>query len=366
MRVAFVGTNDRRLDRYPPGGGIESQVWPLARHMASRGHDVHILTRFRGKPKESVAGVTIHGVPSDHLDPRVSSLLFSRRSRTKVEAIGPDLVYLSEKLTSYAVSRTQFPKVYYTHNKDTFQDYRRNVRVNPLKVAAARALEDRVMGRCDLIICPTVGYREELRDRGFDNTEVIPPGIELDAYADGGDQEFLFFSGQLHPVKGVKYLVEAFAFLQDGFPNFSLLVGGDGPRRRALEAMAAKLSPGGRIRFRPWSTREELLGDFARCSAYVLPSLSESFGIVTLEAMASGKPVVASDISGPRDILRHGVDGYLVPPGDSPALAVALEELMLDPALRRRMGASGRRRASEFHIRDICRRMESAMEKVVS
>lgn len=365
MRIAFVGTNDPHLDRYPPGGGIESQVWALAQHLCRSGHEVHILTRFRGRARETHGAVTLHGIPSDQPDPRLSALRFSLGARRAVERLRPDLVYMAEKLTSYAVARTPFRKVYYTHNKDTFEDYRRFGRPNPLKITLARALENRLMARCDLILCPTLGYRAELADRGFTNTEVIPPGIAADNYRDLGDHGYIFFSGQLHRVKGIRYLLEAFARLRPNFPEYHLLIGGDGPHRPTLERLAARLSLGDAIQFRPWGSREQFLEDLASCSVYTLPSLSESFGIVTLEAMASGKPVVATDVNGPRDVVRHGVDGYLCSPADAGDLARWLGRLLADPDRRRLMGASGRERAAAYDLEVICERMERTFEGLV-
>lgn len=367
MRIAFVGTNDPRLDRYPPGGGIEYQVWSQARRMARDGHDVHILTRFRGKPSYSQEEVTMHGVPSGVPTSGMSALWFSLNACKILRRLEPDVIYLSEKLTSYFVSKMAYPKLYYTHNKDTFLDYRENLRPNPLKVALACAIENRVMTRSSLVCCPTEGYRKELAERGFTNTTVIPPGVEIDDYRDSGDCKFVFFSGQLHRVKGVRYLLEAFAVIHPQFPDHRLVIGGEGPEEHRLRTLARKLSMAKHVEFRPWISRAEVLHQFATCTVYVLPSLSESFGIVALEAMASKKPVIASDVSGPRDVIRHGKDGYLFEPGERDQLACYLEELLVDPRRRARMGASGRRRVEEkFNMDAICKNLSEIISGVMA
>lgn len=367
MRTVFVGTNDPELDRYPPGGGIESQIWPLAQHLSASGHDVHILTRLRAEAREKPYSVHIHEVASRAPSTVMSHLRFSANCRKIIEKLRPDVTYLAEKLTSMAISRTRFAKVYYTHNKDTFRDYRLHGHSSPLRTGFARMIENRVMRRCNLIICPTEDYRIELAERGFTNTVVIPHGIQVRDYQNLGDRKFVFFTGQLHRVKGIDCLLKAFARIHPEFPEYSLVVGGEGPERGRLERDARMFQLARHVRFRSWCDRSELLTEFATCSVYVLPSLAESFGIVVLEAMASGKPVIASNIAGPRNVIRHGVDGLLFEPGNATELAECLRRLLADVNLRSRMGAQGRQRVAEhYDIQPVCEAMERTLIGVVS
>lgn len=185
----------------------------------------------------------------------------------------------------------------------------------------------------------------------------------------GGPFEVLFV-GRLVERKGVHVLLEALSRLEDP-PPVRLRVVGDGPERGALEARAARLGVGGRVRFEGFVPREELEARFAGCDAFVLPAVvdvkgdTEGLGVVLLEAMSYGKPVVASAAGGIVDIVRDGRNGLLVPPGDAEALAAALRALRDDPPRAREMGARGREDvAAGFSWPVIIDRLEGVYREV--
>ena len=139
---------------------------------------------------------------------------------------------------------------------------------------------------------------------------------------------FVLYAGRLSPEKGVLELVEA----ADGFP---LVIVGDGPLRDRV--------PGARG-FVPHDELELLYG---RAAIIAVPSYREGFGVVCAEAMAQGRPVVASAVGGLLDLVVDGETGVHVPPGDVPALRAALERLLADRSLRERMGEAARARVRE-------------------
>ena len=157
----------------------------------------------------------------------------------------------------------------------------------------------------------------------------------------GGFQ--VLFVGRLVERKGVKHLIDAVRRMP-GDLRARLVVIGDGPERQRLEAL------GGQVEFRGRVSDEELRATYARSDVLVLPSIvdargdTEGLGVVLLEAMSYGVPVVASDIGGITDIVEHDSSGLLVPPGDPAALAQALERLARDPALASRIGEAGEQR----------------------
>jgi L-malate glycosyltransferase len=170
---------------------------------------------------------------------------------------------------------------------------------------------------------------------GIDTRQWIP-----DEHAGGGED--MLFLASLHAYKGIFVLLEAFARLSAEFPSSRLLIAGTGPEEPEVDR---------RIRATPALSRVRLLGPLDRhrvksamqaCAVYCLPSYGEPFGMSALEAMACGKPIVATDAGG----LRHLVadeGGRRVPPGDANALANALREILAAPELRRRMGKHNRR-----------------------
>jgi glycosyltransferase involved in cell wall biosynthesis len=144
----------------------------------------------------------------------------------------------------------------------------------------------------------------------------------------------VLYAGRLSPEKGIEELVAA----ADGL---KLVVAGDGPLRARVP---------GALGFVPHG---ELEGLYARAAVVACPSRREGFGVACLEAMAHARPVVATDVGGLRDLVVDGETGLVVPPRDPAALRAALDRLLADPALRRRLGSAGRRRAQERFSWDV-------------
>ena len=194
--------------------------------------------------------------------------------------------------------------------------------------------------------------------------KVIPNGVDLRQYGDAppfarwrdGTPNILFL-GRFESRKGLMYLLRAYYQLRlEGLACRLLLVGA-GPRRprRAVHRHAAA----GRRRDARARVRRDKVRAFATADIFVSPATGqESFGIVLLEAMAAGKPIVCSDIHGYKGVVRRNEQALLVPPRDSEALAAALAHLLRDPVLRERMGRSGRERAAQFGWENITAKVE--------
>jgi glycosyltransferase involved in cell wall biosynthesis len=174
----------------------------------------------------------------------------------------------------------------------------------------------------------------------------------------------ILFVGRLVKRKGVNHLIEAVQRLPAGL-RARLTVIGDGPERAAL---ADQVKAGGledRVNFRGRVADADLKESYSASDVFVLPSIvdpqgdTEGLGVVLLEAMTYGVPVVGSDIGGITDIIENGESGLLVPPADADQLARALERLALDPALAARLGAAGERRVrAEFGWPEIMRKWD--------
>jgi glycosyltransferase involved in cell wall biosynthesis len=183
---------------------------------------------------------------------------------------------------------------------------------------------------------------------------IIPFGAAVDApaqpppYTYDGTRPFeLLFVGRLVERKGVHLLLDALASLSPDRPVV-LSVVGDGPDRVKLEEQARRLGLAGRAVFHGFVTKEELQRRLETCDAFVLPAVidakgdTEGLGVVLIEAMSYARPVIASAAGGIVDIVSDGRNGFLVPPGDPPALADAVGRMMDDPAAARQLGLNGR------------------------
>ncbi len=161
--------------------------------------------------------------------------------------------------------------------------------------------------------------------------------------------------GNLYPVKGHQYLLEAVAALDAPAGDVLVAIAGRGDLQTELEALARHLGLGTRVRFLGFRT--DVPAILASADVFVMPSLSEGLPMALIEAMLAGTAVVASSVGGIPELVRDGVHGLLVPPGDSAALASALRLVTEDSALRKRLGAAARERAErEFTVEAMTRR----------
>jgi glycosyltransferase involved in cell wall biosynthesis len=191
----------------------------------------------------------------------------------------------------------------------------------------ARRVSRRLVRRARAVICASGALAEEARALGAHDVRVIPSGVALpEAVAAPDEPPHVLYVGRLSEEKGVRELAEA----ARGLP---LVVVGDGPLRDLFPDHIGFVPPAAVGRY------------YERCSVVVVPSRREGYGMAAREAMARGRPVVATRAGGLPDAVEDGVTGLLVPPGDPAALRGALERLLGDAELRRRLGAAGRERA---------------------
>lgn len=182
---------------------------------------------------------------------------------------------------------------------------------------------------------------------------VLPNAVDVERFAKAEpwptDERAILFVGRHEERKGLEVLLDAFSQLDR---DARLWVAGEGPQTEHLKARGIpSVDWLGRI------SNEELASRLRAASVFCAPSLyGESFGIVLLEAMAAGAPVVASDISGYRDVARQDREAVLVPPGESEELTVALRRLLDDDALIRRLVETGRERAAMYSMRSLAER----------
>ncbi len=159
--------------------------------------------------------------------------------------------------------------------------------------------------------------------------------------------------GRLVEQKGFCHLLAALPAVLRDFPRVHLLVAGDGHLRGELEAQARSLDAPAKVHF--LGIRDDVPDLLAAADVFVLPSLWEGLPIALLEAMGAGKPVVATRVEGVEDVVEDAVNGLLVPPGDSAALAEAITRLLVDADLRAALGRRARRRVEQdFTIEKMC------------
>jgi len=180
-----------------------------------------------------------------------------------------------------------------------------------------------------------------------------------------GWQRTALGAGRLETEKGFDLLIRAFAGLAADFPEWGLMICGEGSQRSDLESLVTRLGLGGRVRLP--GTRQHFFATLNKADLFVLPSRHEGFGNALVEAMGCGLPAIATDCwSEPPGIVRHGEDGLLVPPDDVDTLAAAMAELMADPEKRRRLGQRAKAAAERFDLDRVMVSWDELLDAVIS
>jgi glycosyltransferase involved in cell wall biosynthesis len=182
---------------------------------------------------------------------------------------------------------------------------------------------------------------------------VVPNGVDLDEPARPEPLELPFYRfvlamGRVVEKKGFDLLIDAFGQVASQVTDVGLVIGGEGAARPALMAQAETAGLSDRVLFPGRLGRGQVAWATREAAVFVLPSRVEPFGIVVLEAMSAGAPVVVSSRGGAREIVRDGIDGLVADPFDTDALAGALTRVLAEPALGMRLVASAKARVKEF------------------
>ncbi len=235
----------------------------------------------------------------------------------------------------------------------------------PVASLAVRVTERLLARVTDCIVTISPLQRDEIvntfRIAPPDRVRVVPLGLELDDLlalpACGGGlrsslglepaQIVFGYVGRLVPIKDLPTLLQAFALACRRVPRACLVIVGDGPMRAGLQQRAAELGVGGAVRFIGWC--RDLPAVYATFDVVVLSSRNEGTPVALIEAMAAGRPVVATSVGGVPDVVVPGETGILVPPGDPVALADAMVRLAEDADGRRQLAAAARQTVFRYH-----------------
>jgi glycosyltransferase involved in cell wall biosynthesis len=161
--------------------------------------------------------------------------------------------------------------------------------------------------------------------------------------------EQVLFVGRLTPEKGTSILLHAFARLKERFPHAELVLIGEGPEKQHLQELARALECHNQIRFVGWVPHDELAPFYLNARVVAVSSLHESYGRVIAEAMSLGRPVVASDTEGARELIQHEQTGFIVPTNDAAAMADRIEHLLANPDVAAEVGARARQFIRRIH-----------------
>jgi D-inositol-3-phosphate glycosyltransferase len=358
--------------RYPPApGGVERHVEEVSRRLVARGQPVTVYTSrlYREFPWQlfpsdfveppTPPGLRVERIPAWSL-PGELHYPFFRGLYRRLVADRPELMHVHTYGTNHAAvarryhRRTGVPYVITAHYHPIWSIHGGRLR-HSIRGFYDRRLAAPIVGEAARLIVQTHEEERLIRTNGFQlpRVEIIPPGYSpatppaeptVFRRTFQIDGPFVLFVGRLASNKGLRALVEAFADLHRRDPTaYLVLVGADGGEQANVERRVKELGLTDRVRLTGFVPDESLLAaGFREARLFALPSQYEAFGLVLLEALAQGTPVVASRVGGIPEFIEDGKAGRLIPPEDAGALAAAFQELWEDEATRVRWGTYGR------------------------
>ena len=393
--IAVVSVHTSPLAR--PGtrdsGGLNVYVRSLAAEMAKRGHTMDIFTRRTddGSPEitaldDRTRVIQVEAGPLDadkraqrrHLEEfRLGVMRFQERN-----ALAYDLVHSHYWMSGWA-GRTladcwDAPHVVMFH---TLAEAKNRHHLGEREPKYRIAGERTVVAGSDRIVCAGEAEARMLTDlyrARRDRISVIPCGVDTDHFRPldqaearshlglDPDEPVVLFIGRIEPLKGIDVLISAASHIEGRFRV--LVVGGDekdSRRLRDLRRLARELGVAERITFTAAASREELPFYYNAADVCAVPSYYESFGLVALEAMACGVPVVASRVGGLKDTVRDGRTGYLVPWRCPEPFAERLDLLLTNEPLRRSLGREARAVAEGYRWSRVAEQVEAVYHDLV-
>jgi D-inositol-3-phosphate glycosyltransferase len=390
-RVAVLSIHTSPLDLPGTGdaGGMNVYVVETARRLAESGVEVEVFTRATSSDRppsvELAPGVTVRNVtagPFEGLrkEDLPGQLCAVTAGVLRAEATRPegwfDLVHshywLSGQVGWLAAERWQVPLIHSMHTLAKVKN--RDLAAGDTPEPPMRLIgEEQVVSAADRLIANTDDEARELvelYDASPDEVDVVHPGVDLDVFRPGDgraaararrgiapDAVMLLFVGRIQPLKAPDVLLRAAAALVERDPSLRsrlVVVVCGGPsgsgldQPEALADLAAELRISDLVRFEPPASREVLADWYRAADVTVIPSHSESFGLVAVEAQACGSPVVAADVGGLRTAVADAVSGVLVAGHDPQRFADAIGRIVRDPALAQRLSQGAVRHAAGF------------------
>ncbi|EMA58383.1 glycosyltransferase family 4 protein [Halorubrum lipolyticum] len=368
---------------YPPRtGGGATYAYELANALGELGHDVDVYTQAVSEADESVEthpNVDVTRLTKARPLVVFSTVYFSIACRLRIDFEGYDVIHGTLMPAStiafgpWFVKGLDAPLVLTSHgtsydearsvDPDGVADYLFRYFFHPVNVAM-----DAVSGRCaDHIIAVSDHTREQLRDLyRFDEAKLttVPPGIDTERFrpteeghpaVDESKRTVLVVS-RLDPRKGIDKAIRAFAQLDRD--DTELLIGGTGRLEASLRELATELGVADRVRFLGFVPDEELPSLYSSVDLFVLPSEYEGFGIVFMEAMACGTPVIGTDVGGIPTAIDDGETGYLVPKNGVEELAERIDDSLHDPVAYDRLASNAREWAEAHDWNTIAARVK--------
>ena len=362
MKIAIL------VFHFPPKwlAGTELATYDIAKRLVSRGHEVHILTSLdNGLSKDNIEqGFYIHRIRFTKIR-LLGAIIFWLAILYKLRKINPDVVHAQGiGIAPPALLAKVFlnkPYSIWCQGSDVYLPWNFKQPISKL-----------VFQHADALAAYSEDMKKEMQKISDREIIVITNGVDLQSFENltrektrsdlqiNKNQQILTFVGTLRPVKGVKYLIQAMDILIKKRADLRLILVGDGPDRKALGKMTEDLGLNNYVTFIGKVPHEKVPEFMTASDIFVLPSLSEGFGSVNLEAFAAGVPIVATKVGGLPEIIKEGENGFLVAPKNPEQLAEKILLLLGNSELRNKISENNKIKVKNYswnHVVDVLEKM---------
>jgi glycosyltransferase involved in cell wall biosynthesis len=358
---------------FPPKwiGGTELATLSIANALSRKDHEVHVATSHDGEVYESDSEYIfkLHRIryPKIRL---IWDVIFSLKVLKLAFDLKPDIVHaqgIGMGFTALVIKKLLNIKyVLWGRGSDVYGD--------KSKTMVSKAP---LINACAVISLTRRMEKKLLEIHPIENSHVLPNGIDLNKLETSNNNKvsrqqmnipenvpLITFVGNLRPVKGVKYLIEALGMVLKK-NDARLLIIGDGPEREHLQSQTDQLGIREKVTFQGKISKEEIMSYLKISDLFVLPSISEGFPNVILEAMAAGLPIVSTNFEGASEIIRDGENGFMVPVKNPTAMANVISKILDNQDIKQFMAAKNREEIVKYDWNNIIIELEEIYKECV-
>ena len=375
MKIAFIG--DYPLDTNLMSGGVEAVSCNIVEGLAKLNNlDLHVITCRRQIEKAYVTkrkNTIIHYLPGQRRLNRSAMDVFDViRIRRKLYEIAPDVIHSHDQgRYTYAALTTKYPVVM-TISSISSEGFRmkNSLRDRFLRKLSSRLMENRCLGMAKDIIAISPYVMQTFSKRTNATFHNIPNPVRDGFFRlpNNEQRNRLLFAGRVVPLKGIHVLLEALALIKAQIQDVTLHIAGPILERdyyAKLNNLIRKNNLIDNVVFLGLLNESRLMDEYSKCAIFVLPTFTESFSLVSAQALAAGKPVIASDVGGIPSVINDGETGFLVRVDDAESISQKITTLLQDDDLRKMMGEQGRSIAAKRFATDIIARQTRSIYDLI-
>jgi len=376
MRIGMMA------DTYKPYvSGVTNYIELNKRYLEKDGHEVYVFTFSEPDHVDDEKRVIRSpGLPLADTG-FFLSLKYSREAKKLLQSM--DVVhvhhpFLSGRLALHYCQSEHIPIIFTNHTRyDLLAQAYIPMLPEEISDSLLQAYMPSFCKAVDLVISPSPGMEKVLRELEVESRiEIVPNGVELSRFFDAEplsrtdfgfseDDILLIYSGRLAPEKNLDFLLLAFAGVAQAIEGVKLLIVGDGPSKEELKKMVKDLQITKAVHFAGLVPHEKIPGYLSMSDVFVIASVAETFGLVVVEAMGTGLPVMGIHSPGVGDIVKDGITGFLSTK-NLPAYTAKLTRLCLQTQLRKKMSQAARKASQKYDIKHTTRLMLEHYERLAT